>query len=289
MTNGYPKITLFIALAMVLSAAMVSGFGCGDSGDYSAAPGEEFSLEAGADISASGQEAGVADSGAVGDADVFTAADLPLGAGSELVFVANTPGTDTQVIFDLEGPWDFTFGAKQATLTVSMQPAESGYSSASYPEAQIAARSSWSPSPDRVEYNFQSLDSNYWSAYGRSDEEGRVVTFTSPSRAMMFPMAVGDSWIDSYSESADGHMTDITAEITVLAKNQLTVPAGSFEAFLVQTKVTAKPRSRQATSTLDYTWFVPGIGRVAEIISLPDEKNEVFGAASAFYRLESSR
>lgn len=287
--SGYPKITLFIALALVLPVAIVSGFGCGDSGDYSAAPAEEFSLEAGADISATDQEAGAAGSGAVGDTDVFTAADLPLGAGSELVFVANTPGTETQVIFDLEGPWDFTFGARQATLTVSMQPAESGFSSASYPEAQVAARSSWSPSPDLVEYNFQSLDSNYWTAYGRSDVEGRVVTFTSPSRAMMFPMAVGDFWIDSYSEVVDGRSTDITAENTVLAKNQLTVPAGSFDAFLLQTKVTAKPRGRQATSTIDYTWFVPGIGRAAEIISLPDEKNEVFGAASAFYRLESSR
>lgn len=273
-------------LLLIIAVILVSGAGCGDSGDYGAAPEEQFSLEAGAEVSVSDQETGAA--GATG-ADAFTAADLPVAAGGELVFSANTPGTTTTVIFDLEGPWNFIFGAKEATLTVSMQPAETGFSADSFPEAEVVARSSWSPSPELVEYNFQSKDDNSWTAYGRSDEDGRIVSFINPSRAMIFPMSVGDSWVDRYTEVVDGRSTEVTAENTVLAKNLLTVPAGSFDAYLLQTRVTAKPAGRQTTTTLDYTWFVPGIGRAAEIISLPDEKSEIFETASAFYRLESSR
>ncbi|MHB9111435.1 MAG: hypothetical protein ACYC4D_02250 [Thermoleophilia bacterium] len=276
-------------MALILTAALTAGFGCGGSTDYGSAPEEELSLEAGAEVSVSDEEAGAAGSALVGDTDAFTAADLPVEAGRELVFSANTPGTTTMVIFDLEGPWKLIDGDGQATLTVSMEPVESGFSAGSFPEAQVVARSSWSPSPDLVEYNFQGKDDNSWMAYGRSDEDGRIVSYTNPSRAMIFPTSVGDSWVDSYTEVVDGRSTDVTAENTVLARNGLTVPAGSFDAFLLQTKVTAKPRGRQTTTILDYTWFVPGVGRAAEIISLPDEKRETFDTASAFYRLESYR
>ena len=81
---------------------------------------------------------------------------------------------------------------------------------------------------------------------------------------------------------------EITAENTLLAKNKLTLPVGTFNAWLLQTRVTAKTRGT-TTTTLDYTWFVPGIGRAAEIISMPNEHREVFNTAKAFYRLKSYR
>ncbi|MHB8792372.1 MAG: hypothetical protein ACYC6O_03425 [Thermoleophilia bacterium] len=277
------------AKALVLTALLFTGFGCGGSADNGSPGEEQLSLEAGADVSVSDQNTDTTGSSAVDGTDVFTAADLPVEAGRELVFSANTPGTSTQVIFDIEGPWSFMNGARQSTLTVSTQPAESGFSAKSFPEAQIVTRSSWSPSPNLVEYNFQRRDDHSWTAYGRSDEDGRIVTYTNPSEAMIFPISVGDSWVDRYTEVVDGHSTDVIAENKIVARNQLTVPAGSFDAFLLQTRVTAKPRGRQTTTVWDYTWFVPGIGRAAEIISLPDEKLETFDTASAFYRLESYR
>lgn len=278
-----------VFLLLFLMAAMLAGFGfgCGGSADNGPAPQEEFSLEAGAEVSISEQGAEVAGAAVDGSTDAFTAADLPIEAGRELEFAANRPGATTQVVFDLEGPWKFVHGSEQATLTVSMEPRDSGFSSESFTDAQVVTRSSWSPAPDLVEDNFQSKDDNAWTAYGRTDEDGRIVSFTNASRAMVFPMSVGDSWVDSYTEVENGRSTDVTAENTVVAKNRLTVPAGSFDAFLLQTRVTAKPRSRPVTTTWDYTWFVPGIGRAAEIISLPDEKREIFGTASAFYLLKS--
>lgn len=274
---------------MVITAVMMAGSGCGSSSESGSLPDDGFSLEAGGEVSVSGpgDEATVTD--AVLGEDVFSAADLPLEEGRKLEFAANKPGVSTQVIFNLEGPWKFTSGAEEATLTVSMEPKVNGFSYESFPDAQVVAVSSWSPAPDLVEYNFQSKDDDGWTAYGRSDEDGRVVSYANTSRAMSFSMAVGDSWVDSYTELENGRSIDVTTESTVLAKNRLTVPAGSYDAFLLQSKVTAKPRGRQETTTLDYTWFVPGIGRAAEIISLPDERREIFSTASAFYRLTSYR
>lgn len=272
---------------LVFLVVLMAGFGCGGSADNGSAPENEFSLEAGAAVSESeGENTGTT---ADGNSNAFTAADLPIEAGRQLQFVSNRPGTTTSVRFDLEGPWKFGSGATEATLTVSMEPVESGFSSGSFPDAQVAARSSWSPAPDLVEYNFQSVDDNAWTAYGRTDEDGRLVVFSGASRAIVFPMAVGDSWVDSYTEVENSRSTSITAENAVVAENRLTVPAGSFNAFLLQTKVIARQNGRPETITMDYTWFVPGIGRAAEIISLPDEKRETFGTASAFYRLKSYR
>lgn len=282
--DGYFKNFLFITLLITLSAS----FGCGSS-DYGSETNDSFSIEAGGGLSLSGEGAETSPGTTEMNTDVFTAADLPIEAGRQLEFESNMPGTTIDVSFNLEGPWKFVNGAREATLTVSMETASSGLSSEEFPEAVVVARSSWSPSPDMVEYNFQSKDDNGWTAYGRSDDEGRIVRYENASRAMMLPMAVGDSWVDNYTQVEDSRSTDVTAENTVVAKNRLTVPAGSFDAFLLQTKVTAKPRSRPETITWDYTWFVPGIGRAAEIISTPDENREVFGEAIAFYRLKSYR
>ncbi|MDO8735982.1 MAG: hypothetical protein Q7K29_02720 [Thermoleophilia bacterium] len=272
-----------------LIAALLAGFGCGGSGGYGSAPEDELSLEAGAGISATEQGAETTGEAADGNVDTFTAADLPIEAGHELQFSSNRPGTTTQVSFNLEGPWKFSSGPDQETLTVSMMPKESGFSSDEFPDAQVAAGSSWSTSTDLIEYSFQSKDDNSWMAYGRSDEDGRIVTYTRASRAMVFPMTVGDSWVDGYTEVENGRSTDIIAENAVIARNRLTVPAGSFDAYLLQTKVKAKPRGKPETTTLDYSWFVPGVGRAAEIISVPDENGELFSTASAFYRLKSYR
>src|SRR5665811_1826588 len=142
-------------IAVVAIAALMAGFGCGDSSDSASSQNEEFSLDAGADISTTETGVETIELGTVVNNDVFTAIDLPLEAGRELEFDASKPGNSTEVDFNLEGPGNFTTGADVATLTISMETKDSGFSHESFPDAEVVAVSSWSPSSGLVEYNFQ--------------------------------------------------------------------------------------------------------------------------------------
>lgn len=221
-------------------------------------------------------------------APVLNAEDLPTQAGSRMDYLANMPGTGTSVVFNLSGPWNFAAGPSDASLTIVTIEAAVAPGEDFFPEANVAAQSSWSPATVAEEYNFQDKDGSSWRSYGKFGPDGRLRTYSTGVRALIFPAAIGSAWTEAYSEIESGRTINIRAENQVVARNRLTVPAGTFEAFLLQTRVTSTSDGRSSV-VWDYTWFVPGIGRAAEIISLPDESDEVFGNASSFYRLESYR
>lgn len=136
------------------------------------------------------------------------------------------------------------------------------------------------------EYNFQDKSDNAWRSFGRLGPEERLRTYSTGVNVLKFPMGVGSTWTENYTQTEDGKSVDITAENTVLAEGRVRVPAGAFNnGILLQNKVTVTS-GRQSTVTWDYIWFVPGVGRVAEIISQPGEKKDVFHTARSFYRLQ---
>lgn len=258
---------MFIAASLALSMSI---WGCGES-KHSADTTQDTTISL---------------AGTPSTADSLTAADLPLNIGSHLVFASNTPGKPVDVSFSLEGPWNFSSGPTTMTLNMTMVSPEAAYSPEEFPDATVAVLSSWSPGVEGNEYNFQNKDEAAWRAFGKSAEKSRTIIYSTPSRAMIFPASVGNRWLESYNEIEDGKTVDITSENQVVAFNTLTLPAGDFDAFLLQTRVSAK-RSSITNTTWDYTWFVPGIGRAAEIISEPNEPKETFTSARAFYRLKS--
>lgn len=265
---GRKKIYLmFIVASMAVSMSI---WGCGES-KHSAEQGEDTTIKIAA---------------APGTADSMTAADMPLDIGSRLAFASNTPGKPVDVSFNLEGPWNFSSGPTAMTLNMAMVDPEAAFSAEEFPDATVAVLSSWSPGGSGQEYNFQNKDEAAWRAFGKSAEKSRTIIYSTPSRALVFPVSVGNRWLESYSEIEDGKALEITSENLVVARNTLILPAGDFDAFLLQTRVSAK-RSGITNTTWDYTWFVPGIGRAAEIISEPNEPKETFTRARAFYRLKS--
>ncbi|HDY69623.1 MAG TPA: hypothetical protein ENH54_01650 [Actinobacteria bacterium] len=221
---------------------------------------------------------------AVGSGAVLNAASLPFEVGAKLVFAANSTGSPARVDFDLEGPWDLTRGPSALTLTMAPVDKSDAPHADRFPDATMVVRSSWKPALVEDKYIFQDLDAESWLSYGNAGAD-RLVVFSQPSHALIFPAAVGDRWVDIYQQTEDGRVTDIRAENRIVAYNTLEVPAGRFDAFLLQTRVTATS-DNDSVSTWDYVWLVPGIGRAAEIVSLPGEKDEVFGKAFSVYRLQ---
>lgn len=205
--------------------------------------------------------------------------------GSRLEFEANVPGTPAPVSFNLEGPWDFSSGPAGTTLTVDFTTTGSAAAASYFPGAGIVAHYSWASSSARDEYNFESLDNLSWKSYGVIGR-GRLVRLSHPAEALIFPAKVGSNWVDSFTRNDNGLEEQIVEVNRVVAYNTLTVPAGTFKAFLLKTQVTSTTAG-SSTTTFDYIWLAPGVGRAAEIISQPDEKNEVFDQAYAFYRLRS--
>ncbi len=220
------------------------------------------------------------------EAETLTAGDLALDEGSISIFYSNSTRSDVQVSFDLEGPWDFTEGPDAFTLTMENVNAADAPFAEDFPDAAVAVYSSWTPALIEPMYSFQNVDSGAWRAFGDASET-RIVSFSGPSRVLLFPARVGDEWTDTYTRTEDDEETEIVAENRIVSYNRLEVPAGEYDAFLLQTRITATS-NRKSVTTWDYTWIVPGIGRAAEIVSMPDEEDEVFDRAYSFYRLEST-
>lgn len=220
--------------------------------------------------------------------DSLTSEDLPVSTGTTLTYLANEPGSETSVRFDLEGPWDLASGSGAATLTTEYIDPGVGPLDGELPEAGLVVRYSWSNGSSPDEYLYQSLDADAWRVHGRADASGLRLELNGASRALLLPLAVGDGWTDSYTSVEDGRESAVTTENTVLSFNEVTVPAGTYDAFLLQTRVTER-RTSETVTAIVYTWFAPGVGRVAEIVSLPGEDDDLFSSAAAFYRLSSVR
>jgi hypothetical protein len=216
---------------------------------------------------------------------VLTAADLPFSTGTKLVFWANEPGVPAKVDFNLEGPWDFSTGPTFSTLQISFIPKDTAPNYNFFPEADIAARLSWEPPPSGDEYIFQSLDAASWRSYGKSDSQGATI-YSMPSQALLFPAGVGKNWVSAYTRNQHGSNLEVLESCQIVSFNKLTVPAGTFDAFLIQVRVAAKS-GENSTINWDYIWIVPGLGRAAEIVSQAGEEDPLFNTAYAVYRLKS--
>lgn len=270
-THAAPGRVILLASMLVLLAWLAAG--CGSTEEASSTP-DQIDAEPLVELGA-----------APVVVDGLTAADLTLEDGTVAIFSANSTRAGADVSFDLEGPWDFSDGSDAFTMTMETLAASDAPFSDDFPDASIVVYSSWEPALVEAKYSFQDLDDNAWRAYGEANENS-VVTFSGPSRALLFPARVGDQWTDTYEKVEGDVVTGIVAENRIVSLNTLAVPAGEFDAFLLQSRITAT-RDRQSVTTWDYTWLVPGIGRAAEIVSLPDEKEAVFERAYIFYRLES--
>ncbi len=276
-------LAIFFIAALAIAGLIA---GCGNSSS-DLTPAQSLTSDSGAGASTVMQGA----SATVTDAS-YSSADLPLADGTLLQYASNRAGAAVQVYFDLEGPWKFTSGPQETTLKVATARIDTAPQQQEFPNASVSTYSYWASASSSIrsasgsEYLFQGKDDSAWTIYGRVTADGRAITYSNPSKALAFPLTAGESWTDSYTETDDNGKTDVIAENTVLARNRLTVPAGSFDAWLLQTKISSKTRGETITS-IDYSWFVPGIGRAAEIISLPGERNPNFSSARAFYRLKS--
>lgn len=219
------------------------------------------------------------------DSEAITSDDLPADVGNRKEYAANKPGTTADVSFDLDGPWDFSDGPDSLTLTLALISKDTAPGEEQFSEATIAARSSWEPRTGEIEYSFQEINNQAWLSYGHSGRNESMATYSSPSRILVFPASVGKSWVDVYERPENGEVAEIVAENEVVAYGRLTVPAGSFSAYLLQRKITTVT-GRSSSATWNYLWIVPGVGMAAEVVSMPDERLEVFKKAYSFYRLK---
>lgn len=365
-------LLIMTVLALLLAAALLFS-GCGGTAQAPLPPEEEVIVEQAA---------------APIEAD-FAAEDLPTDPGSQFVYMANVPGAATSVSFDLDGPWNFTSGPTDFTLTIALEEPQDaakagGFKTGTFPDASLVAAISWEsnrrvgtsatasaaaanysqPVVDEegapggglniyssngritgqipydtgdntssgnssgngslnnvrgsaslgstaasgaaasqygasedsasegqyvvsgTEYNFQNKDDTGWRSFGRMGPKERLRSYSDGVNVLKFPMGVGSTWTENYTETEDGRTVDVTAENTVLAMGRVRVPAGAFNnGYLLQNKVTVTSGDT-STVTWDYIWFVPGVGRVAEIVSQPGEKKDVFRTARSFYRLQ---
>ncbi|RJQ41817.1 MAG: hypothetical protein C4534_11425 [Gaiellales bacterium] len=214
------------------------------------------------------------------------AADIPSAGGTTLEYLADAPGAGgIPVDFSLEGPWDLSRDSAQARLTVENIDLEDSPLPEGLTGSGLVSRYSWEGNALPDEYVYQSLDESSWRIHGRSDAAAAEVReLAGVSRILLFPLTPGGGWTDSYTETVDGEQRDLTVAYSVLSYGELSVPAGDFDAFLVQARVTDVGPDDTA-SAIVYLWFVPGIGRAAEIDSLPGEDDALFSRASAYYRL----
>lgn len=212
------------------------------------------------------------------------AGELPVSPGTSLTYAVNDPGSTARVDFNLEGPWSFDDNETGAILrTTYLDPAEAPLADA-FTGATSVVLYEWESAAAPDEYIYQALDESSLKVFGRSDESAVKVMLEGTSRMLLFPMSTGNTWQDSYVEVSGDEQRDVSATSTVLAYDEIDLPAGTYDAFLLQTRVVAV-EDDGATDVIVYTWFTPGIGRVAEIVSLPGEEDEVFTVAAAFFRL----
>lgn len=269
--------------------ALLSVAGCGATQDASA-PGRAGS---GSELD-EGTAVTVEQAGIVEGEEPMTAADMPTDTGTLLTYATNVPGDAVNVDFNLDGPWSFIQGPNAEVMASSFMGTEAAPMADQFGSADLVSLLSWSPNSVAQsaygaivasQYHFEAKSDSGLVSYGRFGPDDRLRTYSGPVRILVFPLATGTSWTESYTEDEDGASLPVIAENTVLSRNRLKVPAGEFEAFLLQSRVTSGSGD-SAVVTWDYVWLVPGIGRAAEIISFPGERSEEFSQARFFYRLQ---
>ena len=172
----------------VLLVGMTMLAGCGDSASNDkTSAGDTLQLEAGAGI------ATVSDSDSLDESAAFKAGDLPVDAGRQLVYAANAPDKTATIYFDLDGPWRFSSGPEQASLTMNTITKDNSPGSSEFPEAAFVIASSISTNAGVSEYGFESMADGAWYSYGSLTRQGATVMYSPPSTPTVFPMTLWHS------------------------------------------------------------------------------------------------
>ena len=95
---------------------------------------------------------------------------------------------------------------------------------------------------------------------------GSTYTFTPPYQAYAFPLAAGRSWEGRTTsrDLATGRDFDVRYSATVVGWERVTVPAGTFDALVVERAVFDGfwDYTRKQSEIREREWYAPAIGRV---------------------------
>gem|GEM_PF-3239749 len=188
------------------------------------------------------------------------------------------------VNFPLEGDWDFTAQEGDKELTVTVVEPSSAPGAGRFPAAELCFKDE---SAGDTVYRYYVQDEKARRLLGTyiQSEGGRESwdSYSPPLTVLAFPLAPGDTLEEeaSYSNS-EGYSYSITHRLTVLGMGAVRVPAGEFPlAVLIQDYEMSGNEAGYSTR-ISYRWYVPGVGQVASITSLPGETQAAFNRASSF-------
>jgi hypothetical protein len=109
------------------------------------------------------------------------------------------------------------------------------------------------------------VDEHGVQCWGRVDEGGRLEKLNPPLPIVAEPIEVGATW-DFDANTSDGK---IHQHYEIIGRAEITVPAGTFQAFHVRGEQTAP-----GPMTID-RWFVPGVGIVKDVTETKSESGDM--------------
>jgi hypothetical protein len=196
-----------------------------------------------------------------------------------------------RVYFDLGGPWYFnmTTPYKYIEEVIGIHEAPDA---AHFPQATYAVRylviGSGGARIWGTSYRSNDATEMAWKTWGSTIEyfptgeqysRKEIVRLRSPhdkktpvsQTIASFPMSLGQTGsVDAvYAEGDWGNQVSGSATYEVVAEGKLTLPAGTYDALLVEYRWTSPLNGKQFTQ-FEYVWFVPGIGAAVDVQSLPN-------------------
>ena len=221
----------------------------------------------------------------------LTSVDIPSKVGTSYIVWQNKAGGQTSKIdFDLEGPWDFSTGSKERLVKSILVDKKKAVGADNYDKASYAEKVLPADSTDEFTlYNYVSKSKEALCSYGQSATPGPdgpiIRTYDKPERLLRFPASVGKSWRDTI-KTDEKETVIITIERTVVARGQMTVPAGTFfNCFMVRVKRTIKANGGEPTTSMMYIWYAPDVGPVAAVGHQSYESTKPFKEADYIFRL----
>jgi hypothetical protein len=203
---------------------------------------------------------------------------FPTYKGIKYVFSSNKANLPVTISFT--GPWDFTTGPKELTITSEIVDKTTAYNYTLFPSATVALKERLGPA---TVYMFYRKASNGLIWYGASSQMVTSSNFTiSPSiRRIFFPAKQGIVVAQNTTFTINGVETPVTLTLQYVGKGTVTVGAGTFND-AVMLKWTYKQEGDDPASFIAYDWIAPYVGIVAQIRSLDGETNELFTTAAVF-------
>jgi hypothetical protein len=165
---------------------------------------------------------------------------------------ASAPGTPTTAApsYKVGDTWTYLWGrtdSKPGDLLVLTVVAVT--------ETQTTMSSTWNGGPPKeVDYDNQ----------GNLTRDGNGTTYEPSNGDLSFPMTVGKSWDFHNVRHFTGGTLDVSGHDKIVAFEQVQVPAGSFDAYKIESRgVNAKQLERLYSAPFTYTyWYAPSVKRI---------------------------